>query len=249
MPHGLHVVDILGVPVVRATTSEALDAIETLAQGSEPSLIAYANAHTLNLAASDPSYLAILRSAALVLNDGAGIALAARAFNSRFPENLNGSDFNPAILRLAARNDWRVYFLGGEPGVAQEAASRLAAGIAGLRIAGVQDGFFPRSKDAEVAELVARSRADVIMVAMGNPLQERWLAANLASTGARLGIGVGAFFDFTAERQKRAPAWMNRAGIEWVWRLSHDPKRLWRRYVLGNPRFLARVARQRLKGD
>jgi exopolysaccharide biosynthesis WecB/TagA/CpsF family protein len=163
-----------------------------------------------------------------------------------FPENLNGSDFNPLILELAARRRWAVYFLGASPGVAEAAAGRLQVQIPDLTVAGTRDGFFPRSDDASVAQAIKGTGAQVLMVAMGNPLQEFWLRDHLADTGASLGVGVGAFFDFSAENVKRAPAWMNHAGIEWVFRLLQEPQRLWKRYVVGNPVFLVRVLKQRL---
>lgn len=237
---------VLGVRVLRARRPDALHNVEVVADADEPGLVVYVNAHTLNLAAKDRSYRELLDGADLVLNDGIGLAIAGKVLGGPFPENLNGSDFNPEILRLAARREWRVYFLGGARGVANDAAVRLAEVIPGLRVAGARDGYFPPSEAEEVAELIRHARADVVMVAMGNPLQEEWLAEHLAQTGARLGVGVGAFLDFTTEQQKRAPGWMNRWGLEWVWRLALDPKRMWRRYVVGNPAFLYRVLRQRL---
>lgn len=233
------------MPVARARRAQALAAVERAADAPEPALIAYVNAHSLNLAWSDPSYRDILRRAAVVLNDGAGLAIAGRIYGAPFPENLNGSDFNPEIVALAARRGWRIYFLGAGSGVAHEAARRLQERYPGLRIAGVSDGYFPRSEDRNVAELIKAARADVVLAAFGNPLQEQWLDRYLAGTGARLGVGVGAFFDFTAGNVRRAPAWMNRWGIEWLWRLVQEPKRLWRRYILGNPLFLVRVLRDR----
>lgn len=242
LPH----IRILGVPIVKARRAEAIAAIEALADRSEPALVAYVNAHTLNLASSDPAYLELLQMAPLVLNDGSGVGLAAKMSGEAFPENLNGSDFNPLILEWAARRGWPVYFLGASPGVAEEAARRLQVRIPQLIVAGTRDGFFPRSEDGAVAATIKSSGAKVLMVAMGNPLQEFWLRDNLSATGASLGVGVGAFFDFSAENVKRAPAWMNNAGVEWVFRLLQEPKRLWRRYVVGNPVFLVRVLKERL---
>lgn len=239
----LPTVRILGIDVARAAVPDALAEIEALADGEAPALIFYVNAHTLNLAARDPSYRAVLQAASLVLNDGSGVSLAGRMRGVTFPANLNGSDLNPKILELCAARRWSVFFLGGEPGVAGAAAARLGARIEGLRVAGTRSGFFPRSEDAEVAAEIAATGADVVMVAMGNPSQERWLAANLSATGCRMGTGVGAFFDFEAGRVARSPAWMTRWGIEWVWRLSREPGRMWRRYVLGNPLFLVRALR------
>ncbi|MDQ7857236.1 MAG: WecB/TagA/CpsF family glycosyltransferase [Armatimonadota bacterium] len=245
---GGQVVEILGVPVARLDPDAALAAITRCYDLAAPALVAYANAHTLNLAARDPGYRAVLRRAALVLNDGAGLALAGRLRGRPFPANLNGSDFTPRVLALAAARGWPVYFLGARPGVAEEAARRLRARMPDLRVVGVRDGYFPPEETAAVVEAVRRSRTGLLLVAMGNPRQEFWLDQHLAATGARVGIGVGAFFDFAAGVVPRAPAWMNRVGVEWVYRLAHEPRRLWRRYLVGNGVFLARVTREALLG-
>jgi exopolysaccharide biosynthesis WecB/TagA/CpsF family protein len=226
----------------------ALDEIERLYDEPGPQLVAYANAHTLNLAYGDRAYRDLLLRAGIVLGDGAGVMIAGRLHRAPLPANLNGSDFNPKILERAAARGWPAYLLGGRPGIAGRAADRWRTAFPGLEIVGTRDGFFPPERSAEVAASVKESGAGLVMVAMGNPLQERWLDEHLGATGARLGVGVGAFFDFSAGIVPRAPAWMNRAGIEWVYRLYQEPRRMWRRYVLGNPLFLLRVARERLSG-
>lgn len=238
-------VRVLGVPLVRVDAGGALRAIERSSETFPPALVMFANAHTLNLAWKDPSYRAILDGASLVLNDGIGIQLAARMRGVRFPENLNGSDLNPRLLDLAAQRRWSVFLLGAAPGVSDMAAERLVERVPGLRIAGTHHGYFDDAESDSVVRRIAQTQATVLLVAMGNPRQEVWLARHLVETGCRVGIGVGAFFDFTAGRQKRAPAWMNRLGVEWMYRLLHDPGRLWRRYVVGNPLFLIRAWRTR----
>jgi len=220
--------------------------IERLQRRQSPALVAYINAHSINLARQNSTYRDILVASDLNLNDGSGVALAARIQGRRFKENLNGSDFNAAILRLASRLAWSVFLLGAREGVATRAAERLGARIDGLNIVGTHSGYWPETSTDEVVAAIRASEADLVMVAMGNPRQEEWLAANLVSTGARIGVGVGAFFDFTAGSVPRAPAWMNRFGVEWVWRLAQEPRRMWRRYIVGNPLFLARVVRSRL---
>ena len=239
---------ILGVPIARLETEPALDEIERLYEAPEPRLVAYANAHTLNLAHADSDFRALLNRAGIVLGDGAGVMIAARLARSPLPANLNGSDFNPQILRRAAERGWPVYFLGASPGVAEAAAARWRSELPTLEVAGARDGFFPRSSAGEVAAAIRATGAGVVMVAMGNPLQERWIDEHLEATGARLGVGVGAFLDFSAGRVPRSPTWMNRVGIEWLYRLYQEPRRMWRRYLLGNPLFLARVAKERLVG-
>ena len=236
---------ILGIPVARLTSSDAMDRIAALLDDDRPSLVAYVNAHALDLAWDDPGYHEVLRGADLVLNDGIGVALAARMRGSRFPENLNGSDFNPRLLELAAERGARVFLLGAAGGIAERCAARLRQQAPSLQIVGTRDGYFGDAASDEIVGAVRRSRADVLLVAMGNPRQEEWLAEHLGATGCRLGVGVGAFFDFTVGAQRRAPGWMNKLGIEWVYRLIRDPARMWRRYVLGNPRFLLRAWRTR----
>lgn len=238
---------MLGVPVARLTAAAAREELVRLYERDRPALAAYVNAHTLNLASRDSGYRALLETADIVLNDGAGLSIAGRVFGKPFPENLNGSDFNPRILEEAAARGWPVFFLGARPGVAAEAARRLSGRIPGLDVVGARDGYFRPDESQAVAREIASAGAGLLMVAMGNPLQEMWLSRHLEATGARLGIGVGAFLDFTAGVVPRAPAWMNRLGIEWLYRLLQEPRRMWRRYVLGNPVFLARVLRARLR--
>jgi exopolysaccharide biosynthesis WecB/TagA/CpsF family protein len=237
-------VEILGVPVARMTASQALDEIKRLGERAGPSLVAYANAHTLNLAHGSSSFRDLLRRTDLVLNDGSGVAIAARLQRKPFPDNLNGTDFNPRVLELAVSAGWPVFFLGARPGVSDRAAAALGALIPGLEVAGAHNGYF--DSDDDVVERIRSSGARLLMVGMGNPLQEKWLADHLESTGASVGVGVGAFFDFFSGEVPRAPSWMKRGGIEWVYRLAQEPGRMWWRYVLGNPLFLGRVVRERI---
>ncbi|MBA3838776.1 MAG: WecB/TagA/CpsF family glycosyltransferase [Thermoleophilaceae bacterium] len=237
---------ILGVRVARMHRDAALRAVERLYDTPGPAVVAYVNAHTLNLAHRSNALRQALNSAALVLNDGIGLAIAARMQGRRFETNLNGSDFTPEILALAAEGGWPVYLLGGRPGVAEAAALHLVERVPGLEVAGCSHGYFAEDDTRAVVERVRASGCGVLLVAMGNPHQELWLARHLPGTGARLGIGVGAFLDFAAGAVPRAPAVLNRLGCEWVYRLAQEPRRLWRRYIVGNPLFLARVARERL---
>lgn len=247
MKRDLSSIDILGVAVATATMDAAVDAVEAACDSGKTARLFYANAHTLNLAWRDPRYRAVLSDADLVLNDGAGVALAARLQGTRFPANLNGSDFNPRILELAARRGWPVFLLGAAPGVAKRSAQEMRKRIPSLHVCGTQHGYFDQQETESVVAAIRDSGAEVLMVALGNPLQELFIDEHIEATGARLGVGVGAFLDFTAGEVPRAPAWMNRLGIEWLYRLAREPGRLWRRYMVGNPVFLARLLRQRLR--
>jgi exopolysaccharide biosynthesis WecB/TagA/CpsF family protein len=206
--------------------------------------LCYVNAHSLNLAYRDEAYQGALSRAHLVLNDGIGLELAARMRGRGFPENLNGSDFTLRLLSLAAEKGWRVYLYGGQPGVAATARERLCETIDGLKIVGVRDGYSELTEQ-EIVAGIRFARADLVIVALGQPQQELWLDRNLSATGCHLGVGVGAFLDFVSGRVVRAPRWMNRLGIEWLFRLVQEPGRLWRRYIVGNPLFLWRAWRLR----
>jgi alpha-1,3-mannosyltransferase len=197
----------------------------------------------LNVAHTDARVRIALQDA-MVLNDGIGVDLASKLlFGTQFPENLNGTDFTPHYLHNT-RHHFRIYLLGGRRGVAQQAAHTLSSRYRRHQIVGCCDGYFPRGRDAVVAEAIRASHADVVLVAMGNPEQELWLRSNLAATGCRLGFAVGGLFDFLAGNALRAPGWVRAARLEWAYRLAREPQRLWRRYLVGNPVFMLRVLGQ-----
>jgi exopolysaccharide biosynthesis WecB/TagA/CpsF family protein len=237
-------VTILDVKVSNITGAQALRAIDAAAVGGRQQILAYVNAHTLNLAARHQDLREALGRSTLVMNDGLGLSIAARMRGGRFPENLNGSDFTVRLLELAAARNWGVFLLGGEPGIAETAAGNLAARIRGLHVAGTCHGFTGED-DELLTERVRNTDAKLLIVAFGSPRQEVWLDRNLKDTGALVGVGVGAFLDFTAGKVKRAPQWMNRLGVEWCFRLAQEPQRLWHRYIVGNPVFLLRAWRGR----
>ena len=234
---------VLGTCVDITSGERVLAAVAARPDGRARHLC-YVNAHSLNLAYRDQCYRDALSRADVVLNDGIGLDLAARMRGRRFPENLNGSDFTLRLLRLAAEEGWRVYLYGGEPGVAASARERLREAVEGLEIVGICDGYGRRSSE-EIVQRIREVRADVVIVALGQPRQELWLDAHLPDTGCHLGVGVGAFLDFVSGRVTRAPQWMNCLGIEWLFRLAQEPSRLWRRYLVGNPLFLLRAWRLR----
>jgi exopolysaccharide biosynthesis WecB/TagA/CpsF family protein len=233
-------VSILGTSIDILTGNQALSAIADA--DTSPLHVAFVNAHSLNLAYRNTEFGQSLRRCALVLNDGIGVSIAARMRRVRLPENLNGSDFTIQILRLAASKGWSVFLYGGYPGVAISASQELLRVIPDLNVVGTQDGYSIRTP-SEVADDVRAAGADVVVVALGQPIQELWLDRYLVESGCHLGLGVGAFLDFISGRIERAPSWTNRIGLEWVVRLYHEPRRLWHRYLVGNPLFLWRAWR------
>ena len=241
--HGTSTRRILDVslPVWERTT--AVSELDRHFEQDSNTVVAFANANCLNFAQTD-SRLRSALGAALVLNDGIGVDLASRLlFGAQFPDNLNGTDFTPYYLQNT-RHRYRLYLLGGRPGIAEKAAHCLSQICPQHSVVGCRDGYFRRADDPLVARAIRACRADVLLVAMGNPDQELWLRSNLAATGCRLGFAIGALFDFMAGEAQRAPPWVRAARLEWIYRLAHEPRRLGRRYILGNPAFLARVLGQ-----
>ena len=238
---------ILDVPVWASSFAKAVDFLDRTFERGEQLLVAFANAHTLNLAATNRRFRSILETA-VVFNDGIGLDIASRLlFGSPFPENLNGTDFVPRYMTETAHR-YRIFLLGGRPEIVERAATEFGRIYPHHTIVGYRDGYFGSDDNASVIQNIRQSAADIVLVAMGNPKQEIWLAENLTATGCKLGFGVGALFDFTAGKVPRAPHWIQRIKLEWVYRLFREPRRLWTRYVYGNPLFIFRVIGQWSQG-
>lgn len=208
---------------------------------SERRRVFFYNAHCANIRAKDSEYADALARADYVLPDGAGIELAAKMTGKTLTANLNGTDFLPLVLALAARQGRSIFLMGGTPGTAERAAKHISSQISGLKIAGTRDGY-DGAKDARGAiEAINRSGADILLVAMGVPLQELWLDRHAHLLHPRLCFAVGGLLDFWAGNVPRAPGWLRLIKGEWIWRLAMEPRRMWKRYLLGNISFLIRA--------
>lgn len=244
MPSGDEVV-LLGVRFDRLSRSEVL-AVLAGALGSQRALKVYiVNAHTVNLAWSDPVFRETLNGADVLLNDGSGIQIASRVAGRPFPDNLVGTDLVPQLCGLAVEREVGIFLLGGRPGVPERAAEGLRLLAPGLLICGTRHGYFAPEEEAEIRETINRSGAGILLVAFGNPLQEIWIHRNAPQLKCDLCLGVGGLFDHLSGRLRRAPLWMRRAGIEWIHILLSQPHK-WRRYLIGNPLFLLRAVADRI---
>lgn len=242
-PHSLPTCRVLGQPVVNASADRV---IRTLLSPGRRSAF-FLNAHCANVRASDASYAAAMARADLVLPDGIGVELAARMQGEQIVENLNGTDFTPRLLRQAAEWGLSVFLVGGKPGTARAAAERLRMDIPGLRIAGTRDGYDDVARPYDVIDDINATGADIVLVAMGVPRQEIWIDTHRSRINASLVLGVGALFDFLAGNVRRAPLWVRKGRMEWVWRLAMEPRRMAGRYLVGNATFLARAAAHALR--
>jgi alpha-1,3-mannosyltransferase len=232
---------ILGTVVKDMSGDAAIALIDSNVAAGRRTAIAYLNAHTALQAIANKQFQKALPGF-LVFNDGVGVDIAARMkYGSRFSDNLNGTDFTPRYL-AETKQMFRIYLLGAQPGVAADVAKIFAQRFPQHSIVGYRDGYFSANQNAEVAHAIRASGANLLLVAMGNPAQELWIAENLEKTGVQVAFGVGALFDFTAGRFPRAPDWVRKLRAEWLYRLAREPKRLWQRYTVNNVAFLTRAA-------
>lgn len=235
---------VFGIPIDCTTRAEAVRELVAAAMAPErparPAFFAFVNAHCLNVAYSDTAYAAVLRTATRVWPDGTGVRMAGRRLGFPVPENVNGTDLFPLVCAAAEREGFSLFFYGARPTVVEQVAARVRRDFPRARIVGFCDGY------GDAAAAVARinaARPDLLFVAKGVPLQEKWIAAHRDALMCRAAVAVGGLFDFVSGRIPRAPAWMRRRGVEWFYRLYREPVRLFRRYVVGNPLFLWRLAR------
>jgi len=187
------------------------------------------------------------RDAAIIVNDGVGMDIAAYLSGERFMENLNGTDFTPYFFSGVSR-PLRVFLVGAKPEVLSKAASHVSHKL-GQMVVGTCDGYAGLAKcRADLPALINRAQAEVVLVAMGNPAQEEWILANRQVLNANILIGVGALFDFWAGDKPRAPNWVRRVRLEWLYRLGLEPRRLLRRYTVDIVRFLILCRKHRGDG-
>lgn len=237
--------DLFGLPVAATTSAAAADAVAALIESGRHGKFAFLNAHAANLAWRERRFHRALR-ACTVFPDGIGVDAASRLLHgSTFPENLNGTDFVPFLLGRC-RRPLAVGLLGARPDVVERARDRFAAAHPAHTFRTIHHGYFDADEQRRFLRALAVDPVDVLLVALGNPAQEVLMAEAVDGRHCRVAFGIGALFDFTSGRMPRAPRMLRDLRLEWTYRLALEPRRMWRRYLLGNPVFLARVLRERV---
>lgn len=233
---------LLGVPVHRVSMAGTVDQIASYMAGSRLHQVATVNPEFVMKAQEDPHFLQILQQADLCIADGVGLLYAARRYRQRLPERVPGSELVYHLAETAAEHGWRLFLLGAQPGVAEEAAKKLCERYPGLQIAGTYAGSPDPAEDEAIVARINASRAGLLYVAYGAPRQDKWIARNRDRLETvRVAIGVGGALDFIAGRAIRAPLWLRRLNLEWLYRLLREPWR-WRR-MLALPRFAWQIVR------
>lgn len=245
-----HRIRIGSLPVDNVTMAGALDAIDDLVRAKQGGTVFTPNVDHVVQAEHDPRFRSAYEGVSLSLVDGMPLLWASRLLKRPLPEKVSGSDLIMPLMRRAAERGHRVYFLGGAPGSAELAKQKLIAQLPALQVVGIDDGRIdPDGTPAQqklILDRIGTAQPDLLLVALGAPKQELWAHEQRESLGQAVTIGVGASLDFIAGSQRRAPAWMSRAGLEWAYRLGQDPKRMATRYLLRDPEFFGILAKQML---
>ncbi len=243
---------ILETEIDAVTMAEAIAIFEHFIREKRPSLVFPVNVDVCMKIQRDRELRALFHAAELVLVDGTPMMWAARLLGVPLPDRVSGSDLVPQFCQVAAERGYRIFLLGGGPGIAEGAQRWLEARNPSLRIVGTYAPPFGFEKDgyenARIISMVRRAKPDVLFTAFGASKQERWLTRFREDLAVPVSMSVGSTFDYLAGRLKRAPTWMQRAGLEWMFRLAQEPRRLWRRYLVDNPPFVYYVLRQRFRG-
>lgn len=241
-------VDILGIRADQVSLRELIKRAGDFVAAGGCYRVMYANVHVLNTAYHDSELRRILNWADLVYCDGAGVKLGARLLGYHLPERMTGADWIHDLCQACQRTGITLYLLGGEPGVAEEAARVLTTRYSDLSVVGTHHGHYDHygpENSAVIAEINAL-HPDVLLVGFGTPLQEKWIDRHFERLDVPVVWAAGALVDFVTGKKPRAPRWMLNHGLEWLYRLWAEPSRLWKRYVVGNPLFIWRVLIQRL---
>jgi N-acetylglucosaminyldiphosphoundecaprenol N-acetyl-beta-D-mannosaminyltransferase len=239
--------EILGVSIDNRTMDAAVAEILSPLYGGRARQVSFVNVDCINQTFSDSEYREVLQTSDLRLGDGIGLRIAGRILGSEIQQNVNGTDLFPKLCAELERSGKSLFLLGARPGVTDDVANWIQANYPGLLVVGTHHGYFSQNEEPKVLQMIRRSKATVLLVAFGAPRQEKWIRKHLEELPVVSALAVGGLFDFYSGRIPRAPQWLRELGLEWIYRLYQEPGRMWRRYLLGNVVFLARVFWERLK--
>lgn len=236
-------VRILGIAIDDLLEAEAVERIAACIAAGGVHQVSTANPEFIMEARRNPAFRRVLQQATLVTPDGFGLLLAARWLRTPLRGRVTGVELTERIAARAAKEGWRLFLLGAAPGVAEAAAAVLQARYPGLQIAGCFAGTPRPRHEPFLRQIITAARPDILLVAYGHPAQDLWIARNQPCLAVPLAMGVGGTFDYLAGRVPRAPAWLRRLGLEWLYRLARQPRR-WRRILTAVPYFMWVVIRE-----
>jgi N-acetylglucosaminyldiphosphoundecaprenol N-acetyl-beta-D-mannosaminyltransferase len=246
-------INICNVIVDNISMQETLGAIEDLITRGDPCYISSTNVDMVVRCNRDPQFARHYAEGILSLADGVPLMWAAKFLGTPLKEKVSGSDLVPKVCELANRRGYKVFFLGGRPGAAETAKNKLQEILKDLKVVGVYAPPFGFEKDEaelkKISWMVKEAKPDILFVGLGAPKQERWIKQYHREVGVPVSMGVGVTFEFIAGIVRRAPKWMQSAGLEWLWRLVMEPRRLWKRYLVDDMQFFGLLLQQKMERE
>jgi N-acetylglucosaminyldiphosphoundecaprenol N-acetyl-beta-D-mannosaminyltransferase len=236
VPENMQSVPLLGLRVHRVTMEETLEALARFICAGDPHHVVTLDASMCVLARGDPELQAIVRSAELVTPDSAGVLWACRRVGHPLPQRVSGVEIVERLCALSPEKGWKIFFFGSAPGVAEEAAGKMCARYPGCHLVGARNGYFPPAEEPGILEQIRAARPDILCVALGIPRQEKWIARHRDELSVPVLIGVGGTFDVLSGHVRRAPKWMQRLSLEWLYRLAKNPRKIHK--VMTLPKFV-----------
>lgn len=241
---------IFGVKIDNLSLDQLLVTVEKTIIQNQHQKLSYVNIHGLNLAYSSLEFRSFLNQSDIVFCDGYGVILGARLTGQKLEHRFTPPDWIGRLCELSTNEGFSLYFLGARPGVAEKAAARLREAHPGCNIIGTYHGYFNKSpgnpENEAVVQEINRLKPNILIVGFGMPMQEKWIQDNFERLEVNVFLPVGAALDYVAGEVRRGPRWMTDHGLEWLARLIIEPRRLWKRYLIGIPLFFWRILKQRL---
>lgn len=238
---------ILNTYVNALSMEETIDCVERIIANRTPVQHVVINAAKVNLINQDSALREIVNACPLINADGASIVWAAKTLGIPLKERVTGVDLFLRLVELAEQKRYSIYLFGAQEDSVRKVKAVFESKYPELRIAGYRNGYFSEDEEAEIVEDIARSNADMLFVAFSSPKKEYWIHKHLQCLNVPFVMGVGGSFDFVAGKIVRAPLWMQKRGLEWLYRLIQEPRRMWRRYIIGNAQFVLLTVRAKFK--
>jgi N-acetylglucosaminyldiphosphoundecaprenol N-acetyl-beta-D-mannosaminyltransferase len=236
---------ILGVRVDNKTMKETIQEILQMAFSKHPKVVSFLNAEYANIAYKNSEYKAALNKSDLVLPDGIGLRIAGKWLGTPIRQNVNGTNLFPRLCVALKDQELPLFLLGGQPSVLEGITKWVQQNYPWVQIAGTHHGYFTPEAEETIVKQISDSRSRILLVGLGAPQQNLWVIKHLPKLKVGVVLTVGGLFDFYSQRIPRAPTWMQEMGLEWFYRLIQEPKRLWKRYLIGNWIFLLRIIKQK----
>ncbi|RPI25719.1 MAG: glycosyltransferase [Acidobacteria bacterium] len=236
--------NVLGCPISRLNLDQVVTELENFIKSKKPHYIAVVNVAKIMKMRSDRRLDASVKSAHLIGADGVPLVWASRLLGNPLPGRVNGTDLMYRLLETADEKGYRIFFFGAKEKILQAVLSRVRSEYPGVQVAGWQNGYFKPEDEWNIARKIRTSRADILFIAFGTPKKELWVARYLQAMGVPVVHGVGGSFDVFAGLIPRAPVWMQKAGLEWLFRLLQEPRRMWKRYLVTNSLFIALLVKE-----